>query len=299
MGRGGGRAGEGDGASFADLVARLCRRSREGYYNPYTTFDWPDSLPDERPWMSPELLSVAGTDVAGELSPDQLVALSRWESVNFYSLNVAGIRELLLEVTRRIHAPGFEVASEFFHDFVGEENEHMWFFAMFCRRYGGKLYADKRMKLGDAPTPALDNFLVFARILVFEQLVDHYNVRMAADDRLPPIVREINRVHHRDEARHIAFGARLVRLLWHEALDAGLDDDARRATADYLIRYATASVESLYNPSAYRDAGIADGFALRRRLLRDPARQAVHADLLRRPVDLLTAIGAVPAAGGP
>lgn len=63
--------------------------------------------------MGPELTTTHGAEVAETLSQDQLHPLSRYESINFYSLNVRGIRELLIEVTRQIHTSGFETPSEF------------------------------------------------------------------------------------------------------------------------------------------------------------------------------------------
>lgn len=285
-----------DGSEFRKLLDRLSEKAREDYYNPYTTFDWPDTIPSDVWWMSPELLSMHGTEFMDELAPAQLHALSRWESINFYSLNVHGIRELLIEVTRRIHSPGFEVPSDFFHHFIGEENEHMWFFATFCRKYGGKVYPDKSIKFSTVQEPVAENFLVFARILIFEQIVDHYNMQMALDERLHPTIRHINRLHHQDESRHIAFGARLVHLLWNQILEAEPDAERHRAIGDYLTRYITASIESFYNPSVYKDSGIAGGFALRQRLLRHPARQQAHARTLRKTTDFFTRIGVLGAA---
>ncbi|MER6778156.1 MULTISPECIES: diiron oxygenase [unclassified Streptomyces] len=277
---------------FRALLDRLSDKATADYYNPYTTFDWPPTIPADGLWMSPELLSVHGTELMDELSPGQFQALSRWESINFYSLNVHGIRELLIEVTRRIHTPGFELPSEFFHHFIGEENDHMWFFATFCLKYAHKIYPDKSVRLPEAPRdPDIENFLVFARILIFEQIVDHYNVRLAADRRLHGTIRHINRLHHQDESRHIAFGRRLVQLLWERLLACGLDEAARLELRDYLSRYIATSMESFYNPTVYRDAGLPDGFALRRRLLAHPARQAAHANVLHKTTDFLHRIG--------
>ncbi|WP_329625272.1 diiron oxygenase [Streptomyces sp. NBC_01255] len=281
-----------DDTEFRALLDRLSDKATADYYNPFTTFDWPPAIPTDGLWMSPELLSVHGTELMDELSPAQLRALSRWESVNFYSLNVHGIRELLIEVTRRIHTPGFELPSEFFHHFVGEENDHMWFFATFCLKYADKIYPDKSVKLPEAPRdPDIENFLVFARILIFEQIVDHYNVHLAADDRLHPTIRHINRLHHQDESRHIAFGCRLVHLLWERLLRSGLDDAARHDLRAYLDRYLAISIGSFYSPAVYRDAGLPGGYALRSRLLAHPARQVAHTRVLHKTTGFLRRIG--------
>ena len=271
---------ENDGR-LVQVLDRLNSLSIKDRYNPYVDFKWPSALPDDAFWMSTELLSVAGTAVAEELTPAQLKRLSQWESINFYSLNVHGIRELLAQVVRRIHTRAFAVESEFLHHFIGEENEHMWFFATFCRLYGGKLYPEVRLKYDPNPDRAIEDFLVFARILIFEEIVDFYNVTMGKDPSLPPIVRKLNETHHRDESRHVAFGRELL-VHMHQKLRRTKDDVAFRHVEDYLRRYIAYTFEQFYSPLAYADAGLADPFGLRQRMLADPARGAFHRTALRK-----------------
>ncbi|MFC1436140.1 diiron oxygenase [Streptacidiphilus sp. N1-3] len=266
----------------ATAVRRLTAAAENDYYNPYQTFDWPERIPEGALWMSEDLLTVHGTAAAAELDREQYLALSKWESINFYSLNVHGIRELLQEVVQRIHAPGYEIPTPFFHHFLGEENEHMWFFAEFCLRYGGRLFPNRAMAFpAEKHSAMLDNFIVFSRILIFEQIVDHFNSRMAADAALPETIRAINRVHHQDESRHIAFGAQLVRALWERLRESG--DERELATArQYVQKYLASSIQQLYSVEAYRDAGIPDPFAFRAKVVADPARSAVHASITAR-----------------
>jgi hypothetical protein len=275
---------------FVSLLDRLGRMSVEDYYNPYRMFEWPPSLPTDRLWMSRELLSVYGTPKIDELDDEQLRRLAVWESVNFYSLNVHGIRELLTEVINRVHMPGFEVPSDFFHHFIGEENEHMWFFAEFCRRYGEKIYFFPRIKLTSPDDPAVENFLVFARILLFEEIVDHYNLRMSEDETLHETIRQINRIHHRDESRHIAFGRELVTLLW-AGVKERLDDKQMAAVRTYLLDYLRFSLQSFYSLEAYDDAGIRDPIAFRRELIDSPQRRKAHELVARKPLGFLRKAG--------
>lgn len=276
--------------AFARAIDRLSQLSVDGYYNPYRSFDWPAAIDADSWWMSPELLSVSGTEMGAELDEDTLRRLAKWESINFYSLNVHGIRELLQAVIARLHEPGYEVASKFFHHFVGEENDHMWFFAEFCMRYAGKLYPDRQVRIETATDPAIENFLTFAQITIFEEIVDFYNTAMGSDERLDPAIRKINHVHHVDESRHIAFGRKLMVLL-HDELRAKGDEALLDKVSEYLRRYMTASVRGFYSPDVYRDAGIAEPLALRRRLMADPARAAFDAKVLRRTTDFMTATG--------
>jgi hypothetical protein len=274
-----------------DILERLSAQSVEDYYNPYKTFEWPESLPPGIWWMSPELMTTAGHELETELNIEQRQRLSRAESINFYSLNVHGIRELLIEVTRRIHTREFAAPSEYFHHFIGEENEHMWFFAEFCRRYGRKLYPNRAIAFpSNEGSPVFNNFLVFSRILIFEQIVDYFNSRMAADETLPETIRAINRVHHQDESRHIAFGCQLVRALFEQLLAAG-DDAETEAARRYVERYIIACLQQLYNVDVYRDAGVADPFRFRSALLADPAREEAHQKLAERSYAFYRRIG--------
>lgn len=268
---------------FAAVLERLTEKSVTDHYNPYTHFDWPDSLPEEAYWMSPSLLSIHGTELESELTESQKMALSKWESINFYSMNVHGIRELLTDVVDRIHTRGFEEASKFFHHFIGEENEHMWFFAEFCLRYGGKLYSTLRLKGETEQETDLANFLVFSRILLFEELVDHYNTTMASDGLLHETIREINRVHHRDESRHIAFGRELVSMLYERARPA-MTQEQQREVETYLKDYVAVILNSFCSSVVYRDAGLGDMAGLRSRVLAHPGRKAVVRRAVRKPM---------------
>ncbi|MEV5385831.1 diiron oxygenase [Streptomyces sp. NPDC052721] len=277
---------------FLEILDRLTTKSIDDYYNPYRLFEWPDSLPDAMWWMSPELTTTHGTAVAGRLTEEQLYALSKYESVNFYSLNVHGIRELLIEVTRRIHTKGFETPSKFFHHFIGEENEHMWFFAEFCLRYGGRIYRQPAGVSAAIPKSDVESLLVFARILIFEELVDHFNSRMAVDDRLHDTIRALNRIHHQDESRHIAFGRELVTALFAQVRQNSTERELAEI-AEYLRRYMSYSFESLFNPHVYRDAGIADPLAVRQELLRSPARAEFEQSVFRKTSKFLEKIGII------
>ncbi|MFG2223897.1 diiron oxygenase [Streptomyces sp. NPDC050161] len=275
---------------FQGILERLNRKSVEDYYNPYRMFDWPDSLPENRWWMSPQLTTTYGTDVAAELDQEQLHRLSKCESINFYSLNVDGIRELIVEVTRRIHTRGFEIPSEFFHHFIGEENEHMWFFAEFCLRYGKKIYRQMEPAGDGDAWPEAASFLVFVRILLFEELVDHFNSTMATDEKLHDTIRAVNRIHHQDESRHIAFGRELVSLLFDD-LKSKASEEQLREIQEYIKRYLNYSFQSLFNPQVYKDAGIPEPFAVRRRLLASPRSAKFQQEVFRKPLNFLTKTG--------
>lgn len=279
-------------SKFEQSLNRLIDLAKDDYYNPYEEFKWPEQLPTDMPWMSYDLMSIHDTELAKRLTPAEQLNLSRFESINFYGLNVHGIRELIIEVVARIHTPGFELPSEFFHLFVGEENEHMWFFAQFCLKYGGKLYPDKKIKLDGFTEPDIQSFLVFARILMFEEIVDYFNARMAKDNDLPPIVQQINRIHHQDESRHIAFGREIVKQLYNEMCKNHNTETVDRV-GEYVERFLITMVRDLYNPAIYRDAGFENPYDIRTALLTDPGRQPHHDRFLKRTVKFFNKEGII------
>jgi hypothetical protein len=274
-----------------EIAERLHVISRESTYDVYELFEWQDSLPTTEYWIAPELMSCYGTPVWDELTEQQKLTLSHWESVNFFSLNVHLIRELIGEVADRIYATRFPGLSEFFHDFIAEENKHMWFFATYCQRYGGKVYQRGQLFSGaSAHEEVLRDLMVFGRILIAEELCDFYNVKMQQDARLPALVQQINRVHHSDEARHIAFGRQMMRALCERAASVA-GEDGLSVVSSYLARYITVCLQSFYNPKMYEDAGLEGGRQLRVRLLEDAARDQAHREFMSKTTTFLERLG--------
>jgi P-aminobenzoate N-oxygenase AurF len=276
---------------LADVATRLSAISRENRYDVYTVFDWPAALDTDQYWISPQLMTCYGTAQWDHLTEQQRVVLSHYEAVGFFSLNVHLIRELIGAVVDRIYTSRYPELSEFFHDFIAEENVHAWFFATFCRRYGGKVYPPKHVDLGaPADQDVLRDIEVFGRILIAEELCDFFNTTMAHDERLPQICRDINRVHHEDEARHIAFGRQIMRALRDEVAEhAGPERLAE--VGQYLGRYIGLCLRTFYNREIYADAGLADPGRIRSQLVTDPSRIAAHRMAAGRTVAFLERTG--------
>lgn len=281
-----------DDPAFAMRLEQLVKLSRERHANSFADIEWVDGISDEEWWLSPELLSVHGTEFADTLSEAQLKRLSKWECVNAFSLNVEGERELLSALSAQLYAPDLPHIDTYIHHFIDEENKHLWFFAEFCRRYGGKIYSSKKISVADERfCREMDFFLLFARIFLFEEIGGYYNVIAGGDERVSPFVRMIHQVHHADEARHITFGRAILAQSKDIAFGAA-DPAEREAAIAHLQRFLQISIEALYQPAMYRDSGIEGGVALRRKLLAHPARQEHHVStLLRRPLKFMHEIG--------
>lgn len=254
---------------------------------------WPEASPAEGWCLSPELVSLYGTPTWDALDEAGRRRLAFFECVNFFTLNIHGERALMEGIARRLYVKDLAEHTHYLHHFLAEENQHMTWFGGFCRRYAGKIYPDRKLVLPRPYAPGEEDLLFFAKVMIFELLVDTYNKRMARDERLHPLVREINRRHHEDESRHLAFGRLLVEDLWRRHAPTW-SDEVRAAIPTYLAAYLTASWKEYYNPDVYRDAGIAEPIRVAREAFADPAARARRADIESRAVRVLRELALWP-----
>lgn len=256
--------------TLAETARRLCASSVRAYRQPYEAIDWPDSLERPQWFTSPELVSLYATPAWAELTDDQRRELSFWEAVNFYSLNLHGEKALMEGLARRLHQPGLEEISDYLHHFLDEENKHSIWFATFCRRYAGKIYPDRTVSFAREMAPGEDDVLFFARVAIFEELVDRYNRAMGRDPRLAPVARQINARHHADESRHLAFGRHAVEHLWARHRP-GWSEETVEGVRRQLAGYLLSTWRAYYSAAAYRDAGLTEAHALARSTWGHPA----------------------------
>ncbi|MET7575695.1 diiron oxygenase [Streptomyces sp. NPDC005492] len=246
--------------SLADSVAAVARRlsevSQHSYQNPYTALDWPETVDPDVDWFSsPELLSLVGTREWDAMPEAGRKRLAFYEAVNFYSLNIHGEKGLMAGLAERLYRKEMIQVADYLHHFLDEENKHSIFFGGFCTRYA-RVYRSRQFSVNEEEVPRdVGDFLFFAKTMIFEEIVDHYNWLQARDERLHPVARYINRNHHVEEARHLVFGRQLVTELWRtQEWDAQTVEDVR----GYLAAFITSSWREYYNPDVYADAGLAE-----------------------------------------
>lgn len=243
------------------LTHKLCEASQAQYVNPYQELSWPETLEESAWCFSPELLSLYGIPRFDTLPEATQKKLSFWETVNFFSLNIHGERALMEGLAARLYKKAFYPVSAYLHHFLDEENKHMVYFGGFCNRYAGKIYSSRTVTFPRDYAPGELDFLFFAQVMIFEEIVDVYNIKMSQDSRLPEIIREINRYHHRDEARHLSFGRLLVRDLFHQHAEAWPPEVLVRVR-EQLKHYFLKTWKEFYNPDVYRDCGLEDPYTL-------------------------------------
>lgn len=246
-------------ASISETAKKLCEISEKAYLNPYTYINWPDEMPKEQWFMTPELISIFATAEYEALDDRQKQILSFYEAINFFSLNIHGEKSLVEGIAHRLYSKELKEFAPYLHHFLDEENKHMIYFGGFCQRYAGKVYRNRKMEIPREYAKGEEDFLFFARIMIFEELVDVYNIRMSTDEKLEPIARQINLVHHLEEARHLVFGRLICEHLF-EKHSPSWSPQVLQNCRDYLSNYIVSTWKEYYNPDVYADAGITDPY---------------------------------------
>ena len=274
------------GQSTPELATRLSSMSIDRAWNPWTSIDWPASLDrDADYFMSPELISIYGTECYDQLTEIQRKRLSFYENGNFFSFVLLGERPVVSGMADRMYSKDTAGAvSNYLHHFIDEENKHMVMFSNFCNRYLGKVYPEKKVIFNRDYSEGEEDLVFYCRVLIVEELGDFYNVKMLDDARINPLVRQINDLHHRDEARHIAFGrTRAAEMFDRHA--SKWDEPALASFRKWLAEYFASSWTDFYNPSVYKDAGLENPYQVRQMALKSPVcrefRQRASARLVK------------------
>ncbi len=247
------------------IIEKLCKASEKSYSNPYQTLVWPESVSKEAWHLSPELVSIYGSEIYEKMSETQRKQLSFYEAVNFFSLNIHGEKALIEGLAKRLYRMDTEV-SPYLHHFLGEENQHMIYFGTFCQKYAGKIYRDKKVSWPREFEKGEEDFLFFTKVLIFEEIVDFYNAAIAKDSRVSEIARRINGLHHEDESRHLVFGRMTVKDLF-ERYSPFWTPGTLANVQQYVSDYFAATWSEYYNPEAYTDAGLLGGLELREKIM--------------------------------
>lgn len=259
---------------FQKRVSQLSQMSVDKHVLAFNRFNWPSKISNNDWWFSPNALTIANSDMELNFDEIQKKQLAKWECINFFSLNYTGELELIQEVSRILNQVKIGDAKNYLHHLIDEENQHMWYFNQFCQRYVGKVYPNKKFQLQKQKiSKEVDHFLVFARVLIFEEIGHFFNIKNAKDPLVHPFIREINQAHYHDEARHIAFGRKVLQKLAEQLPE---ESSCRYFIRDELIKSIHINIGALYNPLAYKDAGIERGMMLRESLLTDPGRMSIH-----------------------
>jgi len=273
-------------SEMAAIVDKLCRASEREYYNPYEALAWPDSVDMNEWYTTPQFISIYGTAAYEAMSEEARKKLSFFEAVNFFSLNIHGEKSLIEGLAKRLYAKDTKPVSPYLHHFLDEENKHMIYFGGFCMRYAGKVYPDRKIVFDREYARGEEDFLFFVKVMIFEEIVDFYNVKMGLDENLNPVARQINMLHHRDEARHLVFGRKLVAELF-DRFSPEWDAETLAGVREYLQGYLLTTWKEYYNPAVYKDAGLNEAYELQKSAMEHPVCRAHRAEVSKSCIKFL------------
>jgi hypothetical protein len=261
-----------------ELSERLSGLSRDRFYDVYKQFKWSEELDHDYLSMSPEITTLYGTELWGTLSDEQQWKLTICEAATLFSNTLNGEKLLVAGLAGQLYAGAASPEiTDYLHHFLDEENKHMIMFGIFCNKYIGRVYPPKKIPLPAnkkyAPGEELIGF--FALAMIVEAYGDYYNVKVMKDDRCDPLTREISRVHHLDEARHIAFDRAYLTELTAEHLPKW-DEETLTTFQQWLAEFMRVNWITFYNPAAYKDAGIAEPYEVQKIAMASPAQKALR-----------------------
>ena len=251
------------------VVEGLCKVSEKHYINPFDQLKWPETVDRNNWFTSPELISIEGTPLWNSLDESQRKYLSFFEAIGFYSINIHGERMLIEGLASRLYRKDNYGVTPYLHHFLDEENKHMIYFGRFCNLYANGPYPEKKLKFTQEFEEGEEDFLFFSKVMIFEEIVDIFNRKQGKDERLHPLAKEINWIHHFEETRHLGFGREFVKVLWNSHRSKWSDhvlNRVRKTIGDYII----ATWKEYYNPKVYKDANLPDPFAIRKMALSHP-----------------------------
>ncbi len=239
-----------------------------------------------------ELLSIAGLDL--QLTEQQREVISREEvaaiastGVRFESVLMAGFA---IDILRRdLSDPR---VTYILHE-IGEETRHSRLFL----RMVSQLKPKSKNPFDNRITRALERVMIPAlasmpsmfcvAVLTGEEIPDLFQKLAAEHPDTDPFIREVNRYHRQEEARHLAFARTILPELWQRA---GFVDRFMVKHVAPLV--AGGMFDTMVNPGVYRVVGL-PGWKTWREANRTPKRLELKHRALRPLLAALVDAGAL------
>jgi hypothetical protein len=241
------------------------------------------------------LLTTAGLNL--DLSPEQRATLSREEIA---SITAAGIRfEAVLEAGFSAHiATALDLTDPritFILHEVGEETRHQRLFQRLLTQLAPKAKSPvpfRLVRLGyraviEATIP--NKALFYALVLAGEEIPDLFQKLASESPETDAFVRDVNRYHRMEEARHLSFARAVFPEIWESA--NAVDRALVRFAAPALIRFM---FDSMVHPGVYAVVGL-PGFRTWWAANRTPERRQVRFESTRPILQVLCDAGALRA----
>jgi hypothetical protein len=240
---------------------RLLSSSTKNSYDPRLDIDWDAPLSDGLAFMPFERVSLYGTRLWDELSPEQRIELSKHELASIISVGLWTELILIQMLVRdAYHRDPRDPRTHYELTEIGDETRHVIMFARALDRMGVPAYRPPRFvhHLARLYKATARGPMLFGPVLVTEEITDRLQRESMNDDGILALVRMVNRIHVVEEARHVRFAREeLSRVL--PRLSAPARAHHRLVAA--LVSAIVASV--LIDPKVYASVGLEPATARR------------------------------------
>jgi hypothetical protein len=242
-----------------------------------------------------ELLSIAGLDL--HLTPEQLVRLSREEvasitseGIRFESVLTAGFS---MEIVRATDLTDPRI-TYILHE-LGEETRHSRLFVRLLDQLQSEaknpLNKPLLNKVQAILLPLLMSMPAFFCVLVLtgEEIPDLFQKLASEHPDTDPFIREVNKYHRQEEARHLAFARMILPELWQRA--GRFERFMIRRVAPFIVG---GMFDMLVHPGVYETVGL-PAWDTWKAANRTPQRRSLKHRALRPLVSALVDAGALRA----
>jgi hypothetical protein len=240
---------------------RLLGSSTKNSYDPQLDIDWDAPLPEGFAFMPFERVSLYGTPLWDELSPEQRIELSKHELASIVSIGLWTELILIQMLVRdAYHRDPRDPRTHYELTEIGDETRHVIMFAKALDRMGVPAYRPPRFvhHLARLYKATARGPMLFGPVLVTEEITDRLQRESMNDDGIHPLVRMVNRIHVVEEARHVRFA--------REELSREMPRLSPLARAHHRLVAAIVSAlvtSVLIDPAVYESVGL-DHAAARR-----------------------------------
>ncbi|GAA4776704.1 diiron oxygenase [Actinomycetospora chlora] len=253
---------------------RLLKSSAKKSYDPAVDIDWDAPLVEGGIWVPEHRVSLYGTELWERMTPEQRVELGKHEACSVASVGLWFEVLLMQRLLKDFYAEDPTTPrAQYALTEVADECRHSQMFARMVRTAGVEPYGPQESirQLGKLFSVVSWGPAAYGAILVAEEVLDRLQREQANDERIQPLMRQVNRIHIMEEARHVSFA--------RDEVTRGMAQLSRteKAYQQFIIAYISMFVvRSLINPKVYASVGI-DPAVGRRAALGNPH----HREMIR------------------
>ncbi|MCE7008405.1 diiron oxygenase [Kibdelosporangium philippinense] len=242
------------GSDREKTAERLLNSSADKFYDPEVDIDWQAPLRENMRYAPDHRISLYGTGLWDQLTPEQRIELGKHEVASIASNGIwfeVLLMQMLLKEVYRID-PTTRHAQYALTE-IADECRHSTMFARAIERVGAPAYGPPPIlkKLGRLLPVIGYGPALYGSILIAEEILDRIQRESMADENVQPLVRMVNRIHVLEEARHVTFA--------RQEVVRGMEN-LRKWELPYqrllIAAVAFAITRSLINPRVYKAVGL-------------------------------------------